>query len=107
MRALRPLLALWLAMIWVPGLGELAQDAAHFALEADGCEDACPDDACPEQGCSPTSHHCSCCASTAAAHPSLVDASVAPPDRSEPLAWPLEQRGAAGVTRALLRPPTA
>ncbi len=102
----RVILIAWLVATWAPGFGELLEDTVCFALDGvtDHSEDEEP---CREHGCTPTAHHCSCCASAVVTEPPRTDPSLAPAVLARAIAWPRHERAPAGVVRPLLRPPTA
>jgi hypothetical protein len=105
MRCVRPLVFVWLAATWIPGVGELFEDAAHLVL--DGATDHGEHEPCPEHGCTPTAHHCSCCASAVVAQLVSHPAPIAPVVAGEALEWPSEERERPGIARRISRPPAA
>ncbi len=102
----RTILVVVLALGLSPGLMELIEDGVH--LVTDGHDDHAEGErACPEHGCAPTSHRCECCV----AHPVLASraANEVPnaPMRSHRWIEPAPHEGPRGVSRSLLRPPSA
>lgn len=97
----------WLASVFVPGVGELVEDAVHVALDEHGRGHASGEIPCPEHGCTPTSHHCSCCVSLsvdAVAPQALVPSAHVSDSHAS---WPPSATPRSGFTRRLLRPPAA
>ena len=88
------------------GLMEAFEDGVHLLV--DGHTDhAEEEDACPEHGCTPTSHLCDCCHALSIAN---VSAAVVVLDSSATRhrwAQPAPDAAPRGVSRRLLRPPTA
>ena len=64
---MRFLLVMWLAVGLAPGLGEVAETAAHLAtaghLAHTDADHGDLGDQGDEHGCGTTQHHCGCCAS--------------------------------------------
>ncbi len=99
---MRLLLVLFLIHGMVPALGEVAEAAVHYVvaghLAHTGADHGDLGDQGAEHGCSPTEHHCTCCAAQAIVATSPGAFTVAPPraevpafaDPGRPVSRPLE-----------------
>ncbi len=92
-----------------PGIRELVLDAAHWAADGHVAHaDACPDGEGDEHGCTGAFHSCPCHASASITAPRPQGLTVfVPVERRAAYLLSVDQRGPAGFTRRLIRPPSA
>ncbi len=107
---MRLLLLIVLVNGLAPSLGEAVElvvhyaSSGHFAHSEENESDL--GDVGKEHGCSPTAHHCRCCASLQAVLPVSHGEAARTWTSDDPLRAP-EQKVASGVHHRLLRPPIA
>lgn len=87
---MRLLLVLLLVNGLVPALGEVAETAAHYALEGhlahSDADHGDLGDLGHEHGCGTTEHHCACCASQPVGLPTAAPIRPAAPSAGRPSA---------------------